>query len=239
MMTVQQRFAISLLPVGFLILAACATEMSPPGPEQTDTRSVDLDNSELARVQLRMGAGELSVRGGSAKLMDGEFTYTRLALKPEIHYDSSGFRGNLVIAEPSGIHHSNNGKYLWDLRLNDEKPLDLEVDFGAGEGRLDLGSLNLKSVDVKMGVGSLRLDLRGNPHADYSVHVRGGIGEATIYLPEGVGVVAEAQGGIGDINARGLSKRDGRYTNQAYGRSKTTIRLDIHGGIGAINLVGS
>ncbi len=239
MVTVRQRFATSLVPITFLFLTACEMDMSPAGPEKTETRSVDLDSSELARVELKMGAGELSVRGGSAKLMDGEFTYTRPMLRPEIRYDASGFRGNLIVTEPSGIHHSNNGKYLWDVRLNDEKPLDLEVDFGAGEGRLDVGSLNLRSVDVKMGVGSLRLDLRGNPHNDYSVHVRGGIGEATIYLPEDVGVIADAEGGIGGINARGLTKRDGRYTNQAYGHAKTTVRLDIRGGIGAINLVGS
>jgi len=239
MMTLAKRLAVSLAPISFLFLTACDMDMSPAGPEKTEMRSIDLDTSELARVQFKMGAGELSVRGGSPKLMDGEFTYARPMLRPEIRYDPSGFRGNLVIAEPSGIHHANNGKYLWDVKLNDEKPLDLEVDFGAGEGRLDLGSLNLRSVQIQMGVGSLRLDLRGHPHTDYSVHVHGGIGEATVYLPDGVGVIADAQGGIGGINARGLTKRDGRYTNQAYGHSKTTIRLDIRGGIGAINLVGS
>ena len=212
-------------------------DVMPPGPARTETQSVDLDSSEFARVELKMGAGELNVRGGSPKLMDGEFTYTRPAMRPEIRYDTSSFRGRLTIEEPSGVHHTSHGKYSWDLRLNDEKPLDLEVHFGAGEGRLDLGSLNLRSVDVHMGVGALRLDLRGKPQADYSVHVRGGVGEATIYLPEGVGVVADAEGGIGGVNARGLTKRDGRYVNEAYGHARTTVRLDIRGGIGAINLV--
>jgi hypothetical protein len=49
--------------------------------------------------------------------------------------------------------------------------------------------------------------------------------------------VADAQGGIGGITARGLVKRDGEYVNDAYGHSKTTVRLDIRGGIGAINLI--
>ena len=43
---------------------------------------------------------------------------------------------------------------------------------------------------------------------------------------------------VGGINARGLEKRDGRYVNDAYGHAKTNIRLDVHGGIGSINLVG-
>jgi hypothetical protein len=184
-----------------------------------------------------MGAGELSVRGGSPKLMEGEFTFRGLASRPDVHYDGSGFRGRLRIEEPSGVHTANS-HYRWDLRLNNDKPLDLEVDLGAGEGRLELGDLTLRSVDVHMGVGELRLDLRGKPANSYTVNMRGGVGEATVYLPRDVGVVADAQGGIGGITARGLEKRDGEYVNDAYGHSHTTVRLDIRGGIGAINLIG-
>lgn len=225
-------FALSL---GFL--PGCVSNLDEHGTLHTETRSVDLDKSEFVTVDVRMGAGELSVRGGSPKLMDAEFSFRRLAMRPEIHYDADDFRARLRVEEPSGVH-TGNTRYRWDLRLNDDKPLDLNVDFGAGEGRLDLGSLNLRSAEIHMGVGELRLDLRGTPKKDYTVSLRGGVGEATVYLPEGVGVVADAQGGIGGITARGLEKRGGEYVNEAYGRAKITVRLDIRGGIGAINLIG-
>jgi len=229
---------VSAIALSFWILSGCVADLDQHGNLQTETRSVELDNSESVTVDLRMGAGELSVRGGSPKLMDGEFSFRRLAMRPEIHYDASDFRGRLRVEEPSGVH-TTNSRYRWELRLNDDKPLDLDVDFGAGEGRLDLGSLNLRNVEIRMGVGELRLDLRGTPKKDYTVSLRGGVGEATIYLPAGVGVVADAEGGIGGITARGLEKRGGEYVNDAYGRAKTTVRLDIRGGIGAINLIGS
>ncbi len=54
---------------------------------------------------------------------------------------------------------------------------------GAGESRLDLEELSLRRVNVEMGVGELRMDLRGTPKNDYSVSIHGGVGEATIYLP--------------------------------------------------------
>ena len=42
--------------------------------------------------------------------------------------------------------------------------MDLKVHFGAGEARLDLGSLDLRSVAVDMGVGKLQMDLHvGQP----------------------------------------------------------------------------
>ncbi len=47
-------------------------------------------------------------------------------------------------------------RYVWDLRFNDQKPLDLDVNFGAGESRLDLGDLTLRRVNVEMGVGELQ-----------------------------------------------------------------------------------
>ena len=237
MLTIRSGLLTAATAVGILTLVGCAEDWGPPGPTRTETRSIDLDKSELVRAELKMGAGELRVRGGSPKLMDAEFTFNRPSMKPNVHYDAGGFRGHLLVEEPSNIHHVNSN-YRWDLRFNDDKPLDLIVHFGAGEGRLDVGELRLRSLEIHMGVGELRLDLRGMPRNDYDVSIHGGVGEATIYLPEGVGVVADAHGGIGGINARGLEKRDGRYVNDSYGHAKTTIRLDVHGGIGAINLVG-
>jgi|SRR5579864_779620 len=237
MPTIRSAVLAAATAVSLLTLAGCAEDWGPPGPTRTETRSVDLDNSELVRAELKMGAGELRVRGGSSQLMDGEFSFNRPLMRPNVHYDSSGFRGHLLVEEPSNVHHVNSN-YRWDLRFNNQKPLDLVVNFGAGEGRLDVGELRLRSLEIHMGVGQLRVDLRGMPKNDYDVSIHGGVGEATIYLPDGVGVVADAHGGIGGISARGLEKRDGRYVNEAYGHAKTTVRLDVHGGIGAINLVG-
>lgn len=227
-----------ILGVGCLLLTACNRDWSPPGPERTETRSIELDQAEEVRVDLKMKAGELRVAGGAQKLMDGRFSYNRLRLRPEISYNAGGFRGHLMVAEPDHVSAATS-RYTWDLRFNNQKPLDLNVNCGAGESRLDLGDLSLRRVNVEMGVGELKMDLRGTPKSDYSVYVRGGVGEATVYLPEGVGIEADVHGGIGDIHARGLENRDGRYVNDSYGHAKTTVRLDIRGGIGAINLIAN
>jgi N-terminal domain of toast_rack, DUF2154 len=230
----------ALVGASVLLLSGCGPDWSPPGPERSETRSVELDNSEEVRAELRMGAGELRVRGGAAKLMEARFVYNRLRLRPEVTYHrGAGFRGHLLVEEPSGVHGGSN-RYQWDLAFNDDKPLDLEVKCGAGESQLDLGELSLRRLNVEMGVGELHLDLRGTPKNDYAVSIRGGVGEATVYLPGGggrVGIEAEARGGIGGIQTSGLEKRDGRYVNDALGHAKTTVRLDIQGGIGSIRLI--
>lgn len=232
------RFLTPALGVSFLLLTACSRDGGPLGPERTETRSVELDTSDEVRVDLSMGAGELRVSGGAAKLMESKFSFNRLRLRPEVSYDASGSRGHLVVKEPGNVHTAT-GRYAWDLRFNDKKPLDLNLECGAGESRLDLGDLTLRRVHVEMGVGQLKMDLRGTPKNDYAVKVEGGVGSATIYLPEGVGIEANVEGGIGGIHAPGLEKRDGRYVNSSLGHAKTTVRLDIEGGIGSINLISN
>ena len=61
-------------------------------------------------------------------------------------------------------------------------------------------------------------------------------GEVTIFLPADVGVRATVKGGLGEVDAMGL-RRDGEgYMNDAYGRSPTTIRLSVEGGVGGVTL---
>ena len=55
----------------------------------------------------------------------------------------------------------------------------------------------------------------------------------------GCGVIAKAQGGLGNVSARGLSKRGDHYVNSAYEESPVTIQLDIKGGIGEIKLIAA
>jgi hypothetical protein len=63
------------------------------------------------------------------------------------------------------------------------------------------------------------------------------VGEASIRLPRDVGVYAEARGGIGSVRTEGLRREGAHWVNDAYDRAKTTIHLDVQGGIGAINLI--
>ena len=224
------------VPLLAVCLAGCVMER--PGPTQHDFQTVERDSSELVRVNLIMGAGNLRVDSGTDKLAAADFTYNLASWKPEMRYTSGAGQGSLTIRQ-SESHQPHLGKneYEWDLRLNREVPLDLTVHFGAGEAHLNVGDLTLRSVDVEMGVGRLDLDLGGRPKQSYNVNVSGGVGEATIHLPVGVGVDAEATGGIGSIQASGLRKRGDRYFNDAYPDSKVTIRLTVHGGVGSIRLI--
>jgi hypothetical protein len=235
----------SLPALAALSLSGCVIDGFGPessSPPRHEFRTIERDSSQRLRVNLDMAVGDLQAGSGTEKLLLADFTYTNPTWKPEVRYRSTGGQGDLSIEQPGDRHgeyggHVGNHKYEWDIRLARDIPTDLSVHFGAGKAQLDLGGLSLDSVDVEMGVGELKMDLRGNPRRDYNVRIRGGVGEATVHLAADTGVVADVEGGIGSIDAPGLIRHGNRFENEAYGKAKTTIHLDIRGGIGSIRLL--
>jgi len=222
-----------------LLLSGCIVSHTEAGPTQYDSPSFERGDAKELKLNLEIGAGDLKVGTGTRKLMQAYFTYNVPSWKPRVDYSVAGDVGTIDVRQPSGHHaHIGNMKYEWDLRLNQDVPLDLKLNFGAGKGQLDLGGLSMRSVAVDMGVGSLTLDLRGSPKHDYNVRVNGGVGEVVLRLPSNVGVFAEAGGGIGGVNTHNLRHEDGHYVNYAYGKSPVTIRINVQGGVGSIKLLG-
>jgi hypothetical protein len=218
-------------------LTACIQHLEPSGPTKRESRNVARGKAEMVRVELNMGAGKLRAGSGTGQLFDGEFIYNSSFCKPEVRYDESSFRGHLEIRSPSTTSHMGNNHCDWDLRFSEEVPLDFDVHFGAGEARLDLGRLDLRSLTVNMGVGQLTVDLRGQPKHDYDVQVHGGVGEAIVHLPSDVAVIATAHGGIGGIDVRGLHKDGDRWVNETSRHGNSTIRVNVTGGVGHIQLI--
>jgi len=229
----------ALVAIGAVLSFGCfyVHDSETSGPVQTESRAVELGGAESARVEVRMGAGDLNIAGGAQKLMEAEFRYDRPSWKPDVRYDVSGLKGVLTIQQPQGhSFNTGNAKNEWNLKLNNDARIDMTVALGAGEGHLDLGTLALKGLDIEMGAGELRVDLRGSPRRSYDVRIRGGVGDANIYLPNKAGIIADVKGGLGAISAHGMEQRGDSYVNSAYQKSEITIHLDVKGGIGSINL---
>lgn len=221
-----------------LALTGCG-HMESAGPMEKLSKSFDLDKSEVVRAEFRMGVGELRVTGGSQKLAEVNCEWNVPSWRPTAEYSSIGSRGTLRVEQKttSKATFGSEQKNRWDIRMNDTVATDFDFKFGVGEADIKLGSANIRSLDLQMGVGEVKMDLRGVPKKDYSVSMRGGVGEATIYLPKDVAIVADAKGGIGGIHTTGLREEGGRYVNENYKKhAPVTIRLDIKGGVGAINI---
>jgi uncharacterized protein DUF2154 len=221
-----------------LSLVSCGEQRVEVGELQTESRSVEPENAESVRANLRIGIGELNLTGGADTLMEADFAYNVSSWQPQVSYEVVGDTGTLTV-EQQGLGEgipTPDARNEWDLRLNDAVPLDLGVQMGGGVSNLDLDSLTLRGLSIDMGAGSTTVDLTGDWERDLSALVRGGAGEVTVLLPSQVGVRVNAGTRLGRVNTDGLQEQGEAYVNGAYGDSDVTLNVDVRGGLGQINL---
>jgi len=198
--------------------------------------AVHLQGAKSVRAKIEMPAGRLNITGGASELFQGDFDFAGMEGPPRVDYSVNGGVGQLDIRQPEAGYAGGPAENNWDLRFRDDVPLDMVLDMGAGEGNLRLRGMNVTNLKVEIGAGRLDLDLTGGRQHDLEANVQGGVGQATIRLPKNVGVQVHAHGGLGAVNASGLKREGDTYVNEAYGKTPATIRMNIEGGVGAINL---
>jgi hypothetical protein len=226
-------FTVLLLLPG---ASACNLVGPPVGSLQTESQSIQLGDAKSVRIEIKMGAGELKVAGGANDLLDGQFTYNVATWKPQLEYHVNNGKGRLRIGQRGGGSSGPGARNEWELHLNNQVPMEMNVEMGAGRTELTLGSLALNNLSLKMGAGETVVDLTGDWKNDLSAHIQGGVGKATVRLPREVGVSVKASGGIGAINAHDLTKDGDFYVNEANGKSRATLHVEVEGGVGEINL---
>src|SRR3712207_2964463 len=118
---------------------------------QTESQSVELDDAESVRTELRQGFGKLNLSGGAEQLMEANFSYNVAEWEPEVDYDS-GRQGTLTVQQGGSEEDStsllglDDARNEWDIRLNNGVPIDLSIEMGAGENALRLGTLSLTAL---------------------------------------------------------------------------------------------
>ena len=199
---------------------------------------LELQGAKSVRAELKMGAGELNIEGGSSHLLNSRFLFNRKWDSPRVNYHVNGDKGELeIVQDQNSSINFDAGNNNWDLTFNNDVPIHLHIEMGAGTGDLKLRDMNVTELELHMGAGQLELDLTGPRKSDLDVTLKGGVGQATIRLPRDVAVRAHAAGGIGSIDAEGLKKDGNDYSNEMWGKTPHKITLDVQGGIGQIELV--
>ncbi len=231
-MNVKLKFSFVLLLLMFLI-TGCVTEV---GDVIKTTESMEL-NAEKADVEIKMGAGVLSISDNSSNLLDADFFYNIKEWKPIVNYIEGEDKDLLTIVQPSAFEQNPVVLvYEWDLNFNNDIEMDMKISLSAGQCQANLGNLNLKTLDLKLGAGEATVNLVGEWRQDLSAVISGGVGSATIVLPKDTGVRVIVSDIIGSIEKTGLRKDGDFYVNDIYGRSANTIYLTVKGGVGTIDL---
>jgi len=156
----SKRIFLALLVLSLAIMA-CGFNLNlpeprTPGPDVTDKISVNTPDAKSASLTLIFGAGKLSLASGAGKsLVSGTATYNIPDFKPEIKQDGSSV--TIKQGDTQGFPNMNAVKNEWDLKLGDV-PLDLTINAGAYEGKLDFGGLALTGLTINDGASQTKAD---------------------------------------------------------------------------------
>ncbi|HEX6599646.1 MAG TPA: hypothetical protein VF034_10030 [Gemmatimonadaceae bacterium] len=142
-------------------LAIAALLVAPPALQAQDAplwRTVDiarqLRDSQPQRIRVQYGAGRVEVRGSADPLLyNMHLRYDERRAAPVHRYDAAARSAVLGLETRDGAQRFGDRDDSGELRLvlPTSAPLDLDLQLGGTESRLELGGLTLRSLRLECG----------------------------------------------------------------------------------------
>lgn len=202
--------------------------------------SVPLEGETRAVLRVHFGAGALNLSGGASsdRLFQGEFTggldrrVRRQGdrLDVEMRIPSSGW---MAIFGP----RSRSGAFQWKVALNEQVPVELEVESGASEMQLDLERLQVKKIRLQTGASSSVITLPAKAgHVQASIE--SGAASVNLHVPQGVAGRIRARGGLADIQVDTSRFQGGgdRYESPDFATAEHRVDIDVQTGMGSVRI---
>jgi hypothetical protein len=172
---------------------------------KTASYSEPMGDVESAQVHLDLAVADahVSAMSDADNLFEANVSYTG-----DMVFDVRGeSQKTITLSEENQFNQGVNfwdwnffdGNDLrWDITLNPDVPLDLDVSSGVGNSDLDLSDLQLTHLNVDSGVGSMNLNLPVMPDM-YDVTISAGTGSIDIGIVEGSMLKLDINGGVGSV----------------------------------------
>lgn len=221
---------------------------APQPPLVNRTVATELNGANQAQVNIRYGAGRLQVD----PLPDADAS--RLALMSFDGPDGTGpvpryTVGRTGLAQltydldngdhrfPFGGDARNNSVHI---QLNPHVPLtSLSIQTGATDAHLDLGQLQLRSLDLSLGAATAWVGLPSVIDGTSTVHVSGGAATLTLQVPEGVAASIRHRGGLTTLNVnttRFPQVSEGMYRSPDYDSAARRLDISLETGLTTIQV---
>jgi hypothetical protein len=222
---------ISALIILALASLACSFnidlgEAPAPGPEVVDEITVPGPGAGETRLSLVFGAGELYLSPGAQGLVEGTATYNIEDFKPEVDTDDDEVRIRQGAYEFAAAPTLRTLKNIWDLQLGDSD-IDLDIQAGAYQGRMELGGLSLTGLTVHDGASDVELAFSEPNRTDMSM-LRYETGASNVTLQ-----------GLANANFGTMIFRSGagNYTLDFSGELQRDATITINSGLGNMTLI--
>lgn len=226
-------FPIGLILLGIWVLWGNFFRSST----EVEQLSLPLGGASQANIRLQHGAGRLFISGGAPPgiLIEGDFGGGADITKNQ-RGDLLDIRLNTKLQFVPFVWW--RGSSLdWDIRLNQEIPVSLELETGASEARLDLGELQVDRLSLKCGASSVKLYLPKNA-GQTSATVEAGAASIDVQIPVGVAARIRSRGGLSrlSLDEKRFPRFGDIYQSADHDSAANKIDLDIQMGVGSVSI---
>jgi hypothetical protein len=127
------------------------------------------------------------------------------------------------------------GERGWDLGLNPDVPLELEISLSVGKSDVDLTDLMVSDLDVNMGIGQTMVVLPDE--GSFQARIEGAIGETVVVIPTGLSARIRVDTALGSSNLPDGYQRQGDvYVSPGYASAENRVDLDVSQAIGYVSV---
>lgn len=186
----------SLLPLPALLLVAGIAEGQS---WKTMESARQLHDDGPTSVRIEYGAGELRVEPAPRRMLyHMELRYDENRFTPVTTFDAQARTLRLGLNDRDRRGSKTHGSRAV-IGLTREAPLDLKLEFGAGEASLDLGGMSIRSLEISTGASEseIRFDAPNQISAE-RVEVEAGAAELGVFgLGNARARRIQFQGGVG------------------------------------------
>jgi hypothetical protein len=215
-------------------LALLAAALAGAGPASAQSWTTmksarQLWDAKPVTVELEYGAGTLTVLPASKSMLyEMEMRYDKRYYAPITRFDSNQRRLELGIRSTEEGRNRMNAKEgsRASIALSREVPLDLTLQFGAGDADIDLGGMRLRKLDLSTGASDTKLRFSApNPISAQEVEIHSGAAELTV-------------SGLGNVRAEHLSFEGGvgSTTLDFSGEWNRSATATVQMGVGSVTL---
>lgn len=205
--------------------------MNRPDPRMVPHHVVESPTAERAEMYFRMGKGNITMGSRALALMVSKHRYKSPARAPRLEFQELDKKAFLSLTQeliPSiGVFGFGDAMNEWDVQLTPALPLDLTVEFGRGQGLLDLSGLDLERLRIYNQKGDLEIDLSGKALTkDIVIWMNNHHGDIRLKIPEGAGAQITTVRGA-EIEAPDFIQKKSIFTNERYEQSTHRIFIDV------------
>lgn len=200
--------------------------------------SIPLGSAARAGIKIEHGAGLLHVSAGASPELLALGTFAggldykaspqgdRLDVKMRIpHQDLAFWPWNWA------------GGLDWDVKFNDQVPIQLRVDAGASKSELDLTDLRVTDLQLHTGASATVVDLPA--HAGLTtVKIEAGAASVEINVPGGVAARIHSSSGLAaiDVDTTRFPGSGSHYQSPDFDSAANKVEMKIEAGVGAVRV---